>query len=240
LKSPIAAVKKVVQPFAGFGGRPRERDVSLTKRAAERLRHRQRCISPWDYERLLLEAFPEIHRIKCIPHASESSWLAPGHLLLVPIPDLRLKNAVDPLRPRVDLATLERIRTFAQAHAAMNVQIHARNPDYRRVRLDFKVRFRPGLSFNFYRGELEKAVIQVLAPWAFEPMRQVEFGGQIYRSVLLDVVEELEYVDFVSDFRMGIVAAGSTTFDDRDEISAQAPNVILVPDSSHSIAPIPT
>jgi hypothetical protein len=75
LKEPQASVKKIQQPYASFGGRQQESSDTLTQRAAERLRHRNRCITPWDYERMLLEAFPEVHKVKCIPHADgTSSW----------------------------------------------------------------------------------------------------------------------------------------------------------------------
>lgn len=239
LKSPLAAIKKIAQPYAGFAGRPRESRQALTRRAAERLRHRNRCITPWDYERLLLEAFPEVHKVKCIPHASDNSWLAPGHVLLVAVPDLRNRNAVDPLAPCVDLDTLTRMRDFALQHCGMQVRIQVRNPRYRRVRLDFKVRMNAGYAFNFYRNELEQALIRALSPWAFDATRQIEFGGHLYRSVLLDLVEELPYVDYVTDFCMGLVDDSGGGFKDSNELSADTPDAILVSDSSHAIAEAP-
>lgn len=239
LKAPQAGIKKVQQPYAGFGGRPQESDQALTRRAAERLRHRSRCITPWDYERLLLEAFPSVHKVKCIPHASDTSWLAPGHVLLIAIPDLRNQNAVDPFAPRVDLDTLTRMREFVMQHCGMQVQIKVRNPRYQRVRLDFKVRFHAGHAFNFYRNELEQALIRALSPWAFDATRQIEFGGHLYRSVLLDFVEELPYVDFVTDFRMGVVDDLGAGFKDTNELIADAPDIIFVSDASHAIAEVP-
>ena len=62
LKTPQAEIKKLEQPYAGFGGTPTESGEHLTRRAAERLRHRNRCITSWDYERMLLEAFPGVHQ----------------------------------------------------------------------------------------------------------------------------------------------------------------------------------
>ncbi|HWU83942.1 MAG TPA: baseplate J/gp47 family protein [Rhodocyclaceae bacterium] len=238
LKTPQAEIKKLSQPYAGFGGAPTETDGHLTRRAAERLRHRNRCITPWDYERMLLEAFPGVHRVKCIPHASETSWLAPGHVMLIAIPDLRNQNAVDKLRPRVDLNTLTLMSDYAQAHCGMQVKLKVRNPSYQRVRADFKVRFMPGKPFNFYRNELEQALIRALSPWAFDATREITFSGRLYRSVLLDFVEELPYVDFVSDFRLGIVDDADVLHDAAD-IAAATPDAILVSDAAHTINEIP-
>jgi len=241
LKAPQAAVKKLTQPYAGFGGRPQESADALTRRAAERLRHRNRCITPWDYERMLLEAFPSVHKVKCIPHASDSSWLAPGNVLLIAIPDLRNQNAVDPLAPRVDLDTLTRMTDYATQHSGMQARIRVRNPRYQRVRLDFKVRFRDGFPYNFYRSELEQALIRALSPWAFDPVgssAQLDFGGRLYRSVLLDFVEELPWVDFVTEFRMGVTDGVTAEFKDVSELSAEAPDVIFVSDAQHTIATV--
>jgi len=207
----------------------------LRRRAAERLRHRQRCITPWDYERLLLEEFPGVYRVKCIPHASDTSWTAPGHVLIVAVPDLSNHNRPDPLQPRVDLDTLTRMRDLAQAHAADGVSVHVRNPEYLAVRLDFKVRFRPGLPFDHSRQQLHGALVEALSPWAFASDRQLSFGGRLYRSVLLDFVKELAYVDDVTDFRFGPAGTGELLLADVAEIAAERPNVILVSADRHVI-----
>ena len=235
LLAPPAGLKKVTQPYATFGGRAGESQAMLRRRAAERLRHRQRCITPWDYERLLLEEFPGVYRVKCIPHASDTSWTAPGHVLIVAVPDLSNHNRPDPLQPRVDLDTLTRMRDLAQAHAADGVSVHVRNPEYLAVRLDFKVRFRPGLPFDHSRQQLHGALVEALSPWAFASDRQLVFGGRLYRSVLLDFVKELAYVDDVTDFRFGPAGTGELLLADVAEIAADRPDVILVSADRHLI-----
>ncbi len=235
LLAPPAGLKKVTQPYATFGGRAGETPAMLRRRAAERLRHRQRCITPWDYERLLLEAFPGVHRVRCIPHASDRAWTAPGHVLVVAVPDLSNHNRPDLLQPKVDLDTLTRMREHAQAHAAPGVVVHVRNPDYLAVRLDFKVRFRPGLPFDYSRQQLHAALVEALSPWAFASGRPLDFGGRLYRSALLDFVEELPYVDFVTDFRFGPAGAGELLLADVAEIVADRPDVILVSADRHVI-----
>jgi hypothetical protein len=235
LVAPPTGLKKVDQPYATFGGRVGESDALLRRRAAERLRHRQRCITPWDYERLLLEAFPGVHRVKCIPHASDTAWMAPGHVLIVAVPDLRNRNLPDLLQPKVDLDTLTRMAELAQAHASPQVSVHLRNPAYLPIRLDFKVRFRPGLPFDYTRQQLHAAIVRNLSPWAFETGRPLDFGGRIYRSVLLDFIEELPYVDYVTDFRCGLAGTGDLLLNDAAEIVADRPDLILVSAARHVI-----
>ena len=234
LKTPLAAIKALTQPFASFGGALIEGDAALARRASERLRHRDRAITPWDIERLVLQAFPAVYRAKCIPHASETSWLAAGHFMLVVVPDLRNMNAVDPLRPRVDLDTLTRIREHLVARVGAQTQVHVRNPGYRAVQLDFKLRLRAGngLGFNFLQPQIDLALRQALSPWAFDGTSTLGFGGRVLRSALLDFVEDLPEVDFVTDFRLSL--EGSR--EDLAEIVPDAPDVILVSAASHRIA----
>ena len=240
MKTPVAAVKTVSQPFASFGGKPAETRDAFNTRVAERLRHRNRWISAWDYERGVLEAFPEVRKVKCIPHcANRGEWLDPGHATIVVVPDLRNRNAVDPLRPRADAGTLRRIHGHLQARAPMGIVIHPRNPRYQRVRLDFKVRFRPGIEFNFYARELRAALIDHLSPWARDPERAIEFGGTVYKSAVLDFVEDLDYVDYLTDFRMYHLRGGASDGDDVNEARATTPDAILVSDATHDIAPAP-
>lgn len=240
LKTPLAAVKTVSQPFASFGGKTPEAAGAFNTRVAERLRHRNRCITAWDYERSVLEAFPEVRKVKCIPHcANRGEWLDPGHVTIVVVPDLRNRNAVDPLQPRADADTLSRIRQHLEPRAPSGIEIHPRNPRYQRVRLDFKVRFRPGIEFNFYARQLRTELIGHLSPWAHDPGRAIAFGGTVYKSEVLDFVEDLDYVDYVTDFRMYHLRGGAADAEDLSEARATTPDAILVSDETHHIGPLP-
>ena len=245
LKTPLPTVKSIAQPFASFGGALVESDAALARRASERLRHRNRAITPWDIERLVLQAFPAVYRAKCIPHAkstaSETSWLAAGHVMVVVVPDLRNMNAVDPLRPRVDLDTLSRIREHLLARVGPQTQVHVRNPGYRAVQVDFKLRLRSGngLGFNYLQPQIDLALRQALSPWAnltnantnADRATTLGFGGRVLRSALLDFVEALPEVDFVTDFRLSLEGS----HEDLAEIVPDAPDVILVSAARHRI-----
>jgi hypothetical protein len=58
-----SAVKSVGQPYPSFGGRGAERPQDFYQRVSERLRHKDRAIDLWDYERLVLQAFPQIYKV---------------------------------------------------------------------------------------------------------------------------------------------------------------------------------
>lgn len=236
-KTAVAAVKKISQPYASFGGAAAEADDAFHTRVAERLRHKNCCITAWDYERIVLQAFPKVHKVKCIPHAQEGKWLSPGHVLLVVIPDLRNQNAVDPLQPKVDADTISRIRAQVTARTGMQVKLKVKNPAYQRVQIDFKVKFHRGYEYNYYRTLLEQEIIAFLSPWAFDSERDLSFGGKIYKSVVLDFVEEREYVDYVTDFKL-YSYQGANNYVDLIAAEPPTPDSILVSDYSHLISEV--
>ena len=63
-----AALKQTQQPYSSFGGRIAETDDQFYVRVSERLRHKHRAITAWDYERLTLQYFPRIFKVKCLNH----------------------------------------------------------------------------------------------------------------------------------------------------------------------------
>lgn len=237
-KTPIAAAQTIAQKYPSFGGRPVESDDALRTRAPERLRHKDRCITAWDYERIVLEAFPEIHRVKCVPHASNTSWLAPGNVLLVVVPDLDNPNSPDLLRPRANPDTLDSIGTHVRARTGGQTTVSVKNPTYQKIRLDFGVRFLPDYAPNVYVPALVQEIIEFLSPWAYATGKDIAFGGRIYKSVLLQFVEERPYVDYVTSFKMYTFTTTAVGAPDVMEAVPETPDVIFVSDETHIVTPI--
>jgi hypothetical protein len=122
----------------------------------------------------------------------------------------------------------------------MPVAVAVKNPQYQKIRLDFKVRFNRGYEFNFYRQQVHGELVRFLSPWAFDATRPIEFGGRMFKSVVIDFVEELPGVDYVTDFRMYSRASGSNVMHDVEEARADTPDAILVSDATHVIGEVPS
>jgi hypothetical protein len=211
LDQPHAAVKKITQPFPTFGGRGAEHSEAFRTRISERLRHKDRGIALWDYERLILEAFPQIYKAKCLNHThyepTESGQgiyreLAPGHVTIVTIPNQSFQNLRDPLRPYTSLGLLEEIEAFLCKRLSCFVTLHVRNPQFEDIRVAFKLRLHDGFDETFYVTTLQETITRFLSPWAFDGGGSPSFNGKIYKSVLINFVEEQPYVDYVTDFEL--------------------------------------
>ena len=174
------------------------------------MRHKDRAITLWDYERLILEAFPQIYKAKCLNHThyepTESGGtykeLAPGHVTIVTIPNLQFSNLRNPLRPYTSLGLLEEIKAFLKKRLSCFVTLHVRNPQFEDVSTDFKVRLHDGFDESFYTNQLKEEITRFLSPWAFSEGGNPSFSGKIYKSALINFVEERPYVDYVTDFEL--------------------------------------
>ncbi|MCK6641932.1 MAG: baseplate J/gp47 family protein [Bacteroidia bacterium] len=211
-----ADIETVAQPFASFGGKIKEQSEEFYVRVSERLRHKNRAITIWDYEHLVLEKFPQIYKVKCLNHTryntiADINELMPGHVALVIVSDLQNKNAIDPLKPKTSLITLTEIEEFIAAVKPPCAELHVRNPIFEEVQVEFNVKFHPGFDIGFYGQQLQSELKQFLAPWTYGT-KDIAFGGRIHKSVLINFVEERPYVDFVTCFNMHqIIPTGLNT-----------------------------
>ncbi|NIJ54698.1 hypothetical protein [Dyadobacter arcticus] len=255
-----AAVKKVEQPFESYGAVPKEIGKEFWMRASERLRHKDRAITAHDYEKLVLEYFPDIFKVKCITHKDPNcncrdivltdnafdfadqnvpaatdgnnnsviakamiglarknreqsqkiadllvccgTQVAPGHVTVIPIANMRNRNSVNILQPRTSRRLMLDIEKFLLKRTSPFVKVHARNPVYEEILLAFRVKFRPGVDKGYYLKKLNDEVIQFLTPWVFSEELDVPFTGKVYASAVINFIEERCYVDYVSDFMM--------------------------------------
>ncbi len=214
LSTPLSSIKKVTQPFASFDGQPNEDDTTFYTRVSERLKHKNRLSSPWDYEHFILQAFPSIFKVRCLPPLNpelkveyqrfQPDYVAPkaGNIQIIVVPDLRNKNYGDPLEPRCSTVLLREIEDYVQNYTSAFVQVNVNNPVYEEILLDFKVSFMPGKDAGYYAGVLNDDIKMFLSPWAYEEGEDIPFGGKVYKSDLLEFVESRDYVDFVTGFDM--------------------------------------
>ncbi|MFV0377015.1 MAG: baseplate J/gp47 family protein [Mangrovibacterium sp.] len=234
----LSAVKKVTQPFSSFGGKAEEADTEFYRRVSERLRHKKRAITVWDYEQLILQQFPDIHRVKCLNHTAnykgvgtkKTSFLSPGNVLLVLVPDTANRNAFDPFQPRVSKAQLNTVQDFINQHNSLFIQAEVVNPDYEEVIVSARVKFRAGYDQNYYLNELNDAIIRLLSPWAFGGSAKVGFGQTLHRSFLINYLEKLAYVDYLESVSLAKGNNAGLSF-----VEPSCPKAILVSARQHQL-----
>ncbi|GAB2835139.1 hypothetical protein [Ferruginibacter profundus] len=217
-----AAIKKAEQPFNSFDGRLPENDNQFYTRVNERLRHKNRAICIWDYERLVLQAFPQLHKVKCLNHTGIAENLlqtavlklreiTPGFVTVSVIPDLRNNNAINKIEPRVPVGILDDIKLFLKRRTNLFVALaytdkldylQVLNPLYEQLKVKTCVRFYEGLDAAYYKYVLNEDLKKFLSPWAFDANKEINFGSTYHKSTILNFIEERKYVDVVLGFEV--------------------------------------
>jgi hypothetical protein len=130
--------------------------------------------------------------------------VAPGHVLIIPVSDLKNRNAVNPLQPKTSRRILIEIQEYLKTRTSPFVHVYAKNPVYEQIIVSFKVKFYSGTDKGFYMKKLNNEIVHFLTPWAFDENAEVKFNQKIYASSIINFIEERPYVDFITDFVMGV------------------------------------
>ena len=235
------ALKQTSQPYGSFGGMPVETNAQFDLRVSERLRHKHRAVTAWDYERLVLQQFAQIHKVKCINHTALNtntqaySELRAGHVMVVTVPDLSKLAGANPLLPFTSAGLLKEINDYLVKFTSPFVRLHVCNPQLEGVRFEFDVSFKDDANITFNKAGLDTAITNFLMPWAFAAeMKDIEFGGKIEKSVVLSFVQSQPYVDYVTCFKMSqykydVSGVFISMQDDIEEAIASTARSILVP-----------
>lgn len=201
-----AGLAEIKQPYASFGGTNPDSEETFYARITERLRHKDRGIMIWDYERLLLDAFPNLYKVKCLNHTNYKTEMVAGHVMLAVIPNLRKKGLHSPFQPKLSIHKRMKMYDFLRERISPFIYLRVENPIYEPIQLSFNIGFHEGYDEGFYGKKLHQQLQEFLSPWAFEnelnEKSDLVFGGELHKSTILKFMEELEYVDFVNDFNM--------------------------------------
>ncbi len=230
-----AEIRKAEQPYPTFGGSPLELDKPYYTRVSERLRHKDRAITIWDYERLVLEKFPYLYKAKCLNHTNDVTETAPGCVRVIVIPDMSSKSTGNLYEPRISNNKRKTIRDWLAARNCPFADLQVQNPLYEAIQVKCEVKFYEGLDIPAHLDQLKTDIDRFLAPWAFNESRAINFGGLVHRSQIIYYIEKLPYVDYVTDFVLNLYENGVVTKVNLDEVKATTSKSILTTYRNHLI-----
>ena len=210
LQDADSSVSKVHQPYGSFGGRQPESEGHFYVRVSELLRHKNRGIQKFDYERLVLERFPTVYKSKCINHTyglnahnyGNDFTIAPGYVLVAVIPDMTKLEASGSFEPKVPVSIIEDIEDTLKKITSPFVRLKVMNPRYEKVNLCIRVKLLPDKDEVYYKEKLNLDVRNFLAPWAIGEYEKLSFGQPVYRSDIIKFLETRDYIDHIIELHM--------------------------------------
>lgn len=130
IKEPDERIESVTQPLSGFGGKPAETATEVAVRQSSRVSNRHRALMIKDYEHLVLEFFPEVDKIQCIPIPQNK-----GASKICLVVFSRAEDSRYFLSPAWKLAEIQQlVRQYTSPFASLRVM----NPVYERVNVHCK------------------------------------------------------------------------------------------------------
>ena len=185
-------IRSVSQPLPGYGGCPSEDAGGTGARSRIRISTRGRAVCVGDYESLILEQFPDIAKVCCIPSESRDGTV---EVVVFPRP---VKHSC-PLLPLWQLAEIgNRIRGVTSPF----VRTAVINAVYQPIEVCFKAVIRAGVQdAGEVRRRLKRMVMRYFCGWLSDGILP-ELGRQYSHAALLSRVGNDECLTDVISLRV--------------------------------------
>ncbi len=189
----------VEQPYMSYAGRAAASDKQFYRDVSERLRHKNRAVTLWDYERLVLARFPQIRQVKALADSELSTTEQPGTVTLVVLPEMGGQPVDNVLEPAVTPDLLTQITDEISKLAPPGTPINVVNPTHEELRFRVAIRFNPGFGPGIYQSHTIEAIKALLTPWADTDAKPVQMGNRLYFSEIINHLERQPWVDYVAN-----------------------------------------
>ncbi len=203
----IPGLLGVVQAGDAFDGRAPESQEQFKTRTGERLRHKNRAAVHWDYERLVLERFPDVFKVKCFSttaahaHAQGPADVTPAPrpgcvtLVVVPAPQMGVLEEIR--APKLNAVELDRIKDYIKERASPFAEIVVRNAAYERIQVRCAVRFKRGEQSGRRLQQLNREILERISPW-HRGGAGAQFNWVLRKEEVEAWIRALDYVDWVT------------------------------------------
>lgn len=240
----LPGIESIIQIIPLQTGYPAEDNVLMTMRISEYISHRNKAVTARDFERMTLQAFPQVGKVKCLPatDTKKENPLSPGTVTLVIVPTGNRKGLrYRPVASAELLLDIERF--FSTKVSAFVRNMDAINPIYEeilvRCSLDF---YLTEQSRAFSRAVVRRMINSTIAPWQREGNLPV-FGYSFALQQLYEQIDKLKFVKKIG--HLSVVQLSRSTennmyrtkeyFDLKDIIKPTYPHAISVPCKHHII-----
>ena len=239
-------IRKVHQPFPSTRGRFKESEPEFYQRASELMLHRNRSVVTEDYENLVLEEFPSISQVKCLPSGyKDSESFVPvrelGNVTLIALPQLQNKDCKSLIRPQLFPEMQEKIEEYLQEKMPPFSSLQIVPPSYVEVKVEARVKFPEGSVPKLLAKELNFDLQKFISPWACGMQVRVPIGESLYGGNIINFMRKREYVVQVEAFSL-YIKNDDEKFVRIDEMGYQdniiddiGPDVVLISTDKHNI-----
>ncbi|UXH79419.1 hypothetical protein [Roseateles amylovorans] len=245
--SNLTGVASVSQIGPSFGLRAAEDQRAMYTRAGERLQHKNRATNAWDIERLLLDQFPEVFKVRCL--TADHPGAVPGQITAVVVPTVpRNRPELVLAAPRFNALRLHLMAEALSRLASPFARIQVRNAAYERIQLRCSIGLARGAHEGATLMRLSQTLNDYLSPWQdggygprFDWIIRAEDLEAVLRSVPgVAFVTRLSLLSVASDdsgaYVLSDTARAAADADAARQVRARTPWSLALPMPTHILS----
>ncbi len=232
----ITAVKQVLQPEASYGGKLPGTEAMFYTEVSERIRHKDRAVTLWDYERLILQYFHEVIAAKCT-NLNDDFKPQAGYIRLIVL-SAKWENEN---HHYFNGNELSEIAQFIQKKSNSFIKVKVQNPEVEWLLVNCIVKFYEEDDGGYYINELNKVISDYLCPMPTGNSSIEGIGATVEPRMLVSHIENLPYIKGVEQLNIEHIIKKEMNdftlkvYKEDEMIRPTKPSSILAPMRKHHI-----
>ena len=226
-------IANVMQPFSSFGGIPAESHKDMYLRVCNRLKTKDRIITPADIYTSLKHKFPEICYSRSIFDASNNTTS------VYVVPEIENVNALNAFIPRLNNCKLEAISKYLNSHSSVFNTFVAKNFNLHLVTVSAFLYVDSTVESATFKESVIQKLNLYISPWIVSQENQIPFCSGLTVQQLEQFFlgfPEVESVDHVSkevkEFSLGMETVKNQVHKTQDSCKSTK---LYVPDLKQEI-----
>jgi hypothetical protein len=165
------------------------------------LRHKNRAVTNWDVERIILDKFKEIDKVRVYGRNNHERQLLKGSSMqIVLIPKNSMTGNIRKRNDKVDYQTLIAVKEYVSKMVSPYIKIEVYNPVYEQLKVKCRVKFNDYQKRGTLLQELNRELVSYFSPDIDTPGFEKGFDESISKTEILNFIESRPYVVYVTEF----------------------------------------
>lgn len=199
ISAPMVAIPElasIIQPFASFGGKSSETDLSMNMRVANQLKIKNRPLTANDFNRIIRQNFDTIFYSK-VTHDRANRMVS-----IYLVKKVRNEYASNAFLPRVSDCELDQISSNLKGESALH-RLEIKNFDINYIKVYATVYIQPEFDINGVSMRITQALKVFLSPWITTNQEQIHIDSGVTDSEVaafltgFDEVSGVENISFL-------------------------------------------
>jgi hypothetical protein len=187
----VQGLKSVSQAFSSFAGREREDQKGFKQRLSQRIRHKNRAVSRYDFECLCLTYLPQAYSARCICDPNN-----PSNLTLMVIGSHEHGPSVIP--PQIGTDNLNYAKDQLAKNSSMFSSIQVVNMLHQPLRISADVRFKNDYGSKRECGQIAESIRRYMSPWYKQSSSSIDPNKGFHRVDILNLISAQQGVTQVT------------------------------------------